>query len=78
MRFVLVYDFEFLICRIIEVPEGEHLDNVAGKYFSMDNEGRLYSFKTRHEAFTKANELWFEDKKKINEFEKKIKEGTSL
>lgn len=37
MKCCLVYDFTHLRLEFWEVPEGQCLDDVAGKYFSMDH-----------------------------------------
>lgn len=57
----LIYDFQILRVEFWEVPEGQHIDDIAGKYFSMDNEEQMTAFRTLKEAKAKARELLDQD-----------------
>lgn len=65
MKYFLVYDFSCLRVEFWEVPEGQHLDDVAGKYFSMDNEEYLTYHPTLEAAKAKATELLAADQEKV-------------
>ena len=65
MKYYLVYDFSCLRVEFWEVPEGKHLDDVAGKYFSMDNEEHITYHPTLEAAKVKATELLAADHEKV-------------
>lgn len=82
MKYYLVYQFEFFSCRIYAVPEGQHLDDIAGKYFTMDHgkedgDGSIKgAFDSLEEAKAEALKLLEADKKKVANFEITINTAT--
>lgn len=67
MHYCLVYRFEHLRVEIWEVPEGRDIDDIAGKFFSMDNEEDITSYTTLDAARQAAKVLLEKDLKRVQE-----------